>query len=67
MEVTRYLFQSPYSSQVQIGRPDTSSTSGSAKENSSTSPAANITNLETKVEQDSTIYTNADKILDIYA
>ncbi len=22
MEVTRYIFQSPYSSQVQIGRPD---------------------------------------------
>lgn len=29
MEVTRYLFQSPYSSQIQIGRPDVnSSTSG---------------------------------------
>ncbi|MCW8895575.1 hypothetical protein [Sulfurimonas sp.] len=25
MQVTRYLFQSPYSNQIQIGRPDTSS------------------------------------------
>ena len=30
MQVTRYLFQSPYSSQVQVGRPDTS-TSGEQK------------------------------------
>ena len=26
MEVTRYIFQSPYSNQVQVGKPDASST-----------------------------------------
>jgi len=26
MEVTRYIFQSPYSSQVQVGRPETITT-----------------------------------------
>jgi len=28
MEITRYIFQSPYSSQVQIGRPETITTGG---------------------------------------
>lgn len=31
MEITQYTFQSPYSSQIQIGRPDTSSVKSDAE------------------------------------
>ncbi|DAB28071.1 MAG: hypothetical protein A2513_10715 [Sulfurimonas sp. RIFOXYD12_FULL_33_39] len=43
MEVTRYLFQSPYSSQIQIGRPDTSSV-GSDKNSQDDSALLKSTN-----------------------
>ena len=51
MEVTRYLFQSPYSSQVQVGKPETSTSTKDTSANNS--PVSNITSLESKVTQES--------------
>jgi hypothetical protein len=67
MEVTRYIFQSPYSSQVQIGRPESGTSTNSYKTDTEGSPVANVTSLDAKVEQDSKIAANPSKILDIYA
>lgn len=65
MEVTRYIFQSPYSSQVQIGKPDTSS--AGAKENENKNPVDTVTKLDETTKRESTITANADKLLDTYA
>lgn len=43
MEVTRYIFQSPYSSQIQMGKPDLSSLT-SDKNESGDSDLINSTN-----------------------
>lgn len=67
MEVTRYIFQSPYSSQVQIGRPESGTNTNSSKTDTEGSPVANVTSLDAKVEQDSKIVANPSKMLDIYA
>jgi len=53
MEVTRYLFQSPYSSQVQVGKPETSTSSNTKDMSANNSPVSNITSLESKVTQES--------------
>lgn len=67
MEVTRYIFQSPYSSQIQIGRPESGTNTNSSKTDTGSNPVANVTLLDAKVEQDSKIAANPSKILDIYA
>ena len=73
MNITRYLFQSPYSSQVQIGTPDPSSKEGeSSKSASSTqSPVSSKTpeqwleNHALNVQKvEPTI--NSNKLLDTY-
>lgn len=67
MEVTRYIFQSPYSNQVQIGRPDVNSSSSSTNDASTkNNPVGNVTNLDAVVEQKSKVAANPDKILDMY-
>lgn len=67
MDVTRYIFQSPYSNQIQIGRPDVSSSSNSTSDASTkNNPVGNVTNLDTVVEQKSKVAANTDKILDMY-
>lgn len=67
MEVTRYIFQSPYSNQVQIGRPDVNSSSNSTNDASTkNNPVSNVTNLDTAIEQKSKVAANPDKIVDIY-
>lgn len=67
MDVTRYIFQSPYSNQVQIGRSDVSSSSNSTSDASTkNNPVGNVTNLDTVVEQKSKVAANPDKILDMY-
>jgi hypothetical protein len=67
MEVTRYLFQSPYSSQVQVGRPETSTSSNTSGADTQSNPVANVTSLESKVTQESPKAEPADKLLDTYA
>lgn len=74
MEITRYIFQSPYSSQVQIGRPEssgsseqksTSNDSGVVKAaNTVLSEAATFKAAQTQ-EVKATVESNA--ILDTYA
>ncbi|MCF6309327.1 MAG: hypothetical protein L3J19_02465 [Sulfurimonas sp.] len=74
MQVTRYLFQSPYSSQVQVGRPDVSS-SGEQKSAQSDSGLQKAVNQpleeaqsfkETQVQEvEPTV--KSDILLDIYA
>ncbi len=72
MEVTRYIFQSPYSNQVQIGQPDTSSNSTSKESSSSNNPVENITSLEAKTPQESPKTTqesqkvDSNTLLDMY-
>ena len=74
MQVTRYLFQSPYSSQVQVGRPDTSSSTeqSSVSDDSGLQKAANqsLQNAEafkaTQVKEVKPVV-SSDSLLDIYA
>ncbi|WP_455757187.1 hypothetical protein [Sulfurimonas sp.] len=74
MTVTRYLFQSPYSSQVQIGTPDPSSKEEeTSKSKSSFGSAATAKTPEQWLQNDAitvqkvepTVETN--KLLDTYA
>lgn len=74
MQVTRYLFQSPYSSQVQVGRADTSSSAqqSGVQDDSGLQKAANQTLESAKTfkanqveEVKPTI--SSDSLLDIYA
>ncbi len=77
MQITRYLFQSPYHSQVQVGRPDTSSVKqGSTQSDSGLQEAANQSLekaqsfQETQVQEvEPTVEPTADSsaLLDIYA
>lgn len=67
MEVTRYLFQSPYSNQVQVGRAETSTSSNTKDTGANNSPVSNITSLESKVTQESQKAQPSDKLLDTYA
>ena len=42
MEVQRYIFQSPYSNQVQLGQPDPTSVSKKDEETSNVDSVANV-------------------------
>ena len=48
MEVQRYIFQSPYSNQVQLGQPDPTSVS---KKDEETSDVDAISNIQKEVKQ----------------
>jgi hypothetical protein len=74
MQVTNYLFQSPYSSQVQVGRPNTSS-SGEQKSTQSDSGLQQAINKpleeaqsfkETQIQEVEPAV-KSDALLDIYA
>ncbi len=67
MEVTRYIYQSPYSQPIQFGRPETSTNAGTSQTDTGSNPVANVVSLETKTEQESTLNTNQNKLLDLYA
>lgn len=75
MNVNSYVFESPYSGRVQVGRPDPSA---SSKETASNANQASLTNIKSKemptLEKvatqpiEETESTNKqDKLLDIYA
>lgn len=74
MNVTRYTFQSPYSSQVQIGRLDpsskqeastTSSDSGLTKSTNTT--LQNAQSFQATQTQEVTPTVDSNRLLDIYA
>ncbi|QOY51880.1 hypothetical protein [Candidatus Sulfurimonas baltica] len=74
MEVTRYIFQSPYSSQVQVGRADTVSvgSKSTADSNSGLDSAINQTvssaeNFKATQVKDVEPTVSTNKTLDIYA
>lgn len=67
MQVTQYLFQSPYSNQVQIGRPDPSSVSSQTKENSANNPVESASSTSKEVKEKSMVYSNPNNIIDLYA
>jgi hypothetical protein len=67
MEVTRYLFQSPYSSQVQVGRAKTSTNSKAKESDAKSSSDEKSTSLESKNVQESQKAKSPEKLLDIYA
>ncbi|HUH43205.1 MAG: hypothetical protein PHI38_01145 [Sulfurimonas sp.] len=67
MEVTRYLFQSPYSSQVQVGRAETSTNSKAKESDAKSSSDEKSTSLESKNVQESQKVKSPEKLLDIYA
>lgn len=74
MQVTSYLFQSPYSSQVQVGRPHTSS-SGEQKSTQSDSglqkavnqPLEEAQSFKEAQVQEVEPAVKSDVLLDIYA
>ena len=66
MQVTQYLFQSPYQNQVQIGKPDPSSMEQS-KESASKNPVDTLTNSSSEEKQQNMVYTNPNNLIDIYA
>jgi len=51
MEVSKYLFQSPSSSQVQVGRPDPSSKQETTKQESTKGSASTLPNETLKKAQ----------------
>ena len=69
MDVTRYTFQSPYPSQVQIGRPDPSA----KKDESSSNPAVDkakdysLQTTEAVQPKEVTPTVKSDQLLDTYA
>lgn len=67
MEVTHYIYQSPYSQPIQFGRPETSTSANANQADTSSNPAANIVSLESKTEQESTPNTKPNNLLDLYA
>ena len=67
MEVTRYIYQSPYSQSVQFGRAETSSNANENQAKTSGNPVANVVSLESKTQQESTLSTNKNHLLDLYA
>lgn len=67
MQVSRYLFQSPYQNQVQIGRPDPSSVSNEEKQTQTKNPVDNVTNAADEAQKQNTLYTGSNNIIDIYA
>ncbi|QOY54453.1 hypothetical protein HUE87_11330 [Candidatus Sulfurimonas marisnigri] len=74
MEVTRYIFQSPYSSQVQVGRADTVSVgskntadSSSGLDGAINQALSNAENFEATQVKELELTISSDSILDIYA
>lgn len=67
MEVTRYIYQSPYSQPIQFGRPETSTNANANQTDTSSNPVANVVSLESKTNQESAQTTNQNKLLDLYA
>lgn len=67
MEVTRYIYQSPYSQPIQFGRPETSTNANASQTDTGSNPVANVVSLESKTEQESTLRTNPNNLLDLYA
>ncbi|MDD2652921.1 MAG: hypothetical protein PHX44_07710 [Sulfurimonas sp.] len=67
MEVTRYIYQSPYSQSVQFGRAETSTNADTNQTDTSSNPVANVVSLESKTSQENTQNTNTNKLLDLYA
>jgi len=75
MTVNRYIFQSPYSSQVQVGRPDPSVKSDSSsitQESASNTQQApkeipSFENMDTQKTQEVTPVEKSDTLLNLYA
>ncbi|MDO8453337.1 MAG: hypothetical protein Q7S59_02055 [Sulfurimonas sp.] len=67
MEITRYLFQSPYSNQVQIGKPDVVALKGDAELPKSTNEALkNAENFKATQIKEVTPKVDSKEALDIY-
>ena len=73
MNVTRYTFQSPYSSQFQVGRPDPSSKQADTTQDSSglikstNTSLANAASFEATQTGEVTPTVNSAPLLDLYA
>ena len=72
MQVQRYIFQSPYSSQVQIGRPDSSVKKETQEQNSDVPKSTNQTlqkaeMFQTTQKKEVTPTLESSKFLDLYA
>lgn len=74
MNVTQYTFQSPYPSQVQVGRPDPSSTqesnssdNGSELIKSTNTSLSDAKNFQTTQKQEVKPTVNSGNVLDTYA
>ncbi len=74
MNVTQYTFQSPYSSQVQVGRPDPSSQKSDASQsdgseliNSTNSSMQNAESFQTAQTQEVKPVVDTGNTLDVYA
>lgn len=66
MEVTRYLFQSPYTSQVQVGKPEKDATPANAQNSATPNPVQAVSSVDSAVKKETTTNQAADKLLDIY-
>lgn len=68
MDVTRYTFQSPYPSQVQVGRPDTSTKQEEKPKEEAVELETNkIEPLKDTQKEDVAAVANAKQVLDLYA
>ncbi len=72
MNVNRYIFQSPYNSQVQVGRLDSSTSSNENKEVSNNIQATkketiSFENIKTQKDIETAPEQNPDALLDLYA
>lgn len=67
MEVTRYIYQSPYSQPVQFGRAETSTNANTNQADTSSNPVANIVSLESTTEKESILSASPNNLLDLYA
>lgn len=77
MNVNSYIFQSPYSSQVQIGRLDSSASSDESTSNKNNEVENNskpmkeesqiIENMQTQKTEEIVSARNSDALLDFYA
>ena len=77
MNVSRYLFQSPYSNQVQVGRPDPSAKQEESAQSSTQGSVNNITVTNETVQEAKTFQASqvseveptveSPQLLDVYA
>ncbi len=67
MEITHYTFQSPYSSQIQIGKPDVTTLKGDAELPKSTNEALkNAENFKATQIKEVTPKVDSKEALDVY-